>query len=161
MMLRSSTKRSVFGRVWRQCVRLIRRDNGSAIIELAVALPVVLLLVVGVADYARMYYTGITVANAARAAASFGADTAATDAQMVTAAQNDAGTVILDTVSAGRYCVCPGTGVVACTTATCGVYGVPQAYDTVRVRKDYAVLMRYIGLPATVPIVRKVVFRTN
>src|SRR5437868_11680411 len=118
--------------------RLMKRRKGAAMVELAVSIPIVLLLLVGVADLARVYYDSITVANAARAGASFGADTAATTAQMAAAAQTDAGTFTLDTVTAGRYCVCPGTGagtgVVACTTATCPLaYGVPQAYDTVRV----------------------------
>ena len=135
-------------------------------IELAVSIPIVLLLVVGVADLARVYYTSITVANAARAGASFGADTAATTAQMDTAAQTDAGSFTLDTITAGRYCVCPGsgagTGVVPCSTATCPLgYGVPQAYDTVRVRKDVTLIVHYLGLPASFPIIRTVVLRTN
>jgi len=122
----------------------------------------VILLVIGVGDLARVYYTGITVANAARAGAAFGADTAATDSAMMIAARNDAGDVTLDSVSAGRYCVCPGTGTVSCTTTpSCGVYGVPQAYDTVRVRKDVAMIIRYFGLPTVVPIIQTVVLRTN
>src|SRR5258708_4411084 len=116
--MRNRTGRKAFSSALRGKVRrFFRTDRGSAMIEL------------GVAYLARIYYTSITVANAARAGAAFGADTAATDSAMTVAAQNDAGSLTLDTITAGRYCICPGTGVVACSTANCAGYGVPQAYD--------------------------------
>jgi Flp pilus assembly protein TadG len=151
---------------WNFTRSIFRSEGGGALAELALGLPILLLLAVGVADYARLYYTGITVANAARAGAVYGADPATTFDQIKTATQADANPITLDSVTVGRYCVCPGsgagTGIVDCSTATCPLsYGVPQAYDTVRVRKDFTVLIRYVGLPATVPIIRTVVMRTN
>src|SRR6266852_3787293 len=108
--MRNRTGRKAFSSALRGKVRrFFRTDRGSAMIELAVALPIVILLSIGVADLARIYYTSITVANAARAGAAFGADTAATDSAMTVAAQNDAGSLTLDSISAGRYCICPGT----------------------------------------------------
>jgi Flp pilus assembly protein TadG len=150
----------------RKLFRFAGVENGGALLELAVGLPILLLLVLGVADYARLYYTGITVVNAARAGAVYGADPATTLDQISAATQADANPMTLDTISVGRYCVCPGTGdgtgVVACTTPSCPLsYGVPQAYDTVRVRKDFTLLVPYLGLPSTLPIIRTVVMRTN
>ena len=151
---------------WSFAKSIFRSESGGALAELAVGLPILLLLAVGVADYARIYYTGITVANAARAGAVYGADPATTNDQIIAATQADANPITLDSITVGRYCVCPGsgagTGVVDCSTPTCPLsYGVPQAYDTVRVRKDFTALIRYVGLPATLPIIRTVVMRTN
>lgn len=138
-----------------------RQEAGSAMIELAVAIPIFLLVAVGAADYARVYSTAITVANAARTGAQFGAHTAGDTAVMRAAAQTDAGSVTLDTVTAARVCRCPDTGVVDCSTGDCGSYGVPQAYDSVRVRTEVPLLIRYLGLPSSVVLIKFVVFRAQ
>ena len=57
----------LFGQVFR------RSESGGAAVELAVVLPFLLLIVAGVVDYGRAYYTATTVANAARAGAEYGA----------------------------------------------------------------------------------------
>ena len=50
-----------------------RSETGSALVELAVALPMLMLLLVGTADFARVLYMTIELTNAARAGAQFGA----------------------------------------------------------------------------------------
>src|SRR4026208_2487370 len=102
----------------RSMALLCRSNQGSALVELAVALPLLLLLVVGVADYARVYYTGITVANAARIGAHYGVAYDDLPDSMRTGAQRDAGNVTLDTIQAVKVCRCPATGVVDCATTT-------------------------------------------
>ncbi|HUQ19752.1 MAG TPA: TadE/TadG family type IV pilus assembly protein, partial [Gemmatimonadaceae bacterium] len=57
----------------RSLTRIVRREEGTALLELAVAIPILLLLVIGVVDYARLYTTSITVANATMAAGQYGA----------------------------------------------------------------------------------------
>ena len=47
--------------------------RGASIVELAVALPVIVLLVIGAADFARVFYMAIELQNAARAGAQYGA----------------------------------------------------------------------------------------
>ena len=46
--------------------------RGGALLELAVAIPMLILIAIGVIDYGRVYTTAITVSNAARAGAEFG-----------------------------------------------------------------------------------------
>jgi Flp pilus assembly protein TadG len=55
------------------------RQAGSSLIELAILAPVLILLLVGVMDFARVYYYGIVAANAARAGAQYGIEGNNTD----------------------------------------------------------------------------------
>src|SRR5262245_9224663 len=50
-----------------------RAERGAALVELVVTLPVLLVLLVGTADFARVFYLAIALTNAARAGAQFGA----------------------------------------------------------------------------------------
>src|SRR4051812_37857246 len=52
---------------------LVRSERGSALVELAFCLPVLILTFVGAADFARVFYTSIALNNAARAGAQYGA----------------------------------------------------------------------------------------
>src|SRR5262245_18088072 len=48
-------------------------EAGAALVEMAVALPILVALLVGTADFARVFYTAIAMTNPARAGAQFGA----------------------------------------------------------------------------------------
>jgi Flp pilus assembly protein TadG len=48
-------------------------DGGSALVELALSLPLLVLLMVGAIDFARVFYVGMELTNAARAGAQYGA----------------------------------------------------------------------------------------
>jgi hypothetical protein len=128
-------------------------------LELAIAIPILLLVAVGVADYARVYYTGITVANASRAGAQKGAWTTGNPDSMSYYAQLDAGTVTLDTVTSGRFCKCEDGSAVDCVTGTCGAYGVPRAYDSVRVVKMVPLIFNYLGLSTNFKVARTTIMR--
>jgi hypothetical protein len=145
----------------RRLSRFRNSQHGGAMLELAVAFPILLLVTMAVADYARVYYTGITVANAAIAGAHYGVATnkGIKVDSMKMAAQLDAGSVTLDSVAAGQFCSCPGTGIVACVGTDCGAYGLPQVYDSVWVKKDVALYIRYVGLPSTVTVTRTAILR--
>lgn len=68
----------------------IRPSSGQSLTELAIALPLLIIIVMGVVDLGRMYYTYVAVANAAREAARLGAGLDCTDPQFNTKVQNKA-----------------------------------------------------------------------
>ncbi|MGE5750399.1 MAG: TadE family protein [Gemmatimonas sp.] len=148
-------------RARRRLVRLRRSEHGGAMLELAVVLPVLILIAIGVMDYGRVYFTSIAVANAARAAAEYG--TAMTGNQNKTA--NIQSMALLDGAEAGSMTITPvttckcGATVVACSGTTCAGYGVPRVYVAVTATKDVALILKYPGLPATVTISRTATFR--
>ena len=57
---------------YRHLLRLRSSEHGGALAELAVVLPLLILIAIGVMDYGRVYFTAIAVANAARAGAEWG-----------------------------------------------------------------------------------------
>lgn len=98
-------------------------QSGQALIETALTLPLLLTLLLGAAELARVVYVSIEVSNAAEAAALYAAQNrGASTADMQTVAQNDAGD--LDnatslTLTATSSCVCEtstGGMAVACTS---------------------------------------------
>ncbi|MGB7189961.1 MAG: TadE/TadG family type IV pilus assembly protein [Acidobacteriaceae bacterium] len=73
--------------------RNLRNDRGGSLVELALALPLLCLLLIGSVELGRMAYASIEVSNAARAAVAYGSQnptTAALSADMATAATLDA-----------------------------------------------------------------------
>src|SRR4029077_3574149 len=57
-----------------------KSSRGQSMVELAIVVPVLALLLVASADFARVFYFSITVNNAARAGAQYGSQTLATAA---------------------------------------------------------------------------------
>jgi hypothetical protein len=76
--------------------------RGSAIVELALSLTLVLLLALGIVEYARAFYTSIQLGDAARAGARLAADTAASDATIRTAVQNAAAPLVPTSITVDR-----------------------------------------------------------
>lgn len=137
---------------------------GGAAVELAVVLPVLLLLAVGVSDLGRVFFTGITVANAARAGAQYGAQSTATSADTVSinlAATNDAADAGAVTVSSRSFCRCDAGEIGDCTTGDCPGYGIYRLYVEVTVTKAVNLLFQYPGLPSTVTLSRTATFRVQ
>ena len=129
--------------------------------ELVVVFPVVLLLLVGVIDYGRLFYTSVTVSNAARAGAEYGqfdlghqVDTTG----MRTTGQadgSDAGNV---TVTARKYCECGGASNPSCTLCS-GV--APEVYIEVTATKSVSMYLPYPGLQNPVTVTRTATFRSQ
>jgi Flp pilus assembly protein TadG len=85
-------------------VRLMAEDAGQSLVELALALPVLLLILLGVADFGRAFYYTTAIANAVRAGAEYAAKNAGNGANATTIG----------------YKVCNETGFVSYSpTATC------------------------------------------
>ncbi len=51
--------------------RIVRREDGSSIIELAIVFPILLVLFVGVAELGRLFYTYTTLAKATKVGARY------------------------------------------------------------------------------------------
>ena len=124
-------------------------------VELAIALPILLLLTLGVIELGRAAYFSIEVSEAARAGAQYGsqslADAANTD-NITQAAQNSVPDIVRrdDSPSIKQSCVCPGT--VAVTSGPCvGPLGCsyPLVYLTVTTSYPLDTLFHYPGLPAS------------
>jgi hypothetical protein len=140
--------------------RLRAGEAGSAIVELAVAIPILLLLAIGVGEYARLYFTQITVANAARSGAEYGVKTNGNVDSMTYGARIEAGKDSVGMViTAGTFCNCPDGNAADCVTGDCGSYGVPRAFDSVAVKKVVRFLFHYPGFPDSVVIQRTSILR--
>jgi len=143
--------------------RITRGRRGGAAIEFAVVMPVLVLLAIAVADFARVYKTSVAVVNAAAAATEVGARNVAVSgdtAAMTSQAIADASPVTLDTVTSSRFCRCPDGSTPACT-GSCSGYGVPEVFVKVRVRKNYATLFKYPGVPGTISVIRTSTLRVQ
>ena len=135
-------------------------ERGNAMVELAVAIPILLLLAIGVADYARLYFAEIAVANSARSGAEYGVKTSGIVDSMKYGAQLEAGKDSVGMViTAGTFCTCPSGPPPDCVTGSCGSYGVPRAFDSVAVKKSVKFFFHYLGLPDSVVIIRKSILR--
>jgi Flp pilus assembly protein TadG len=101
------------------CLRL-RQTFGQAMVELALLMPIFVLLILGAAEFGRLAYAAIEVANAARAGAAYGAQThitASDSANIQLAATKDGSNIANINATSTNFCSC-STGVsVSCTNA--------------------------------------------
>lgn len=150
------------GQLKRRVKRFPRSTRGGAALELAVIFPVLLLLLIGVIDYGRAFFTSVIVANAARAGAEWGASdpaNAINTAGIIAFAQADgqeAGIV----ATARRYCEC-GTGVANVGCTACPGGAAPDVWVEVTARKTVSMLLPYPGLPRNISLVRTSAFRNQ
>src|ERR1041385_9250369 len=112
-----------FNRMNRKSLR--KDETGTALIELAIMLPFLMLLVFGAIDFSRVFYASVELGNAVTAGAEYGARTTstATDtsgmAAMVTADAANLSGVVVNSPSPASYCTCPDAPAthISCTTS--------------------------------------------
>jgi Flp pilus assembly protein TadG len=131
------------------------RESGQSLVELALILPVLLLLLVGVIEIGRFAFYSILVANAARAGAQYGAQSLITSADftgITAAAQND-GLASLN-VTPQLSCGCNGTALNVCSTITptCVLPDHPLVYIQVTASGTFQSLFHYAGLPGSITL---------
>ncbi|MBI5280497.1 MAG: pilus assembly protein [Candidatus Solibacter usitatus] len=141
-----------------------RRQKGGAVIEMALLGPILILLTAGAIDIARVMYTGMEAATAARAGVQYGAQSTETStdyAGMQTTAINAAPNVSGLTATASKICTCStiGAGTVACNAA-CGS-GSLKAYVTVTSRIAFRTVLPYPGVPSSIPVKQTVWMRVQ
>lgn len=134
---------------------LVCGEKGSSLVELALVLPLFLLLLLGSVDFGRAFYLAIEIAGAARAGAMYGASNPTDTTGMATVAKND-GTNVPDlSVATPTYaCECPnGTDSSAtCPTDSSCSTGSPVYVVTVKVSGTYAPLIPWPGIPPSVSL---------
>lgn len=142
--------------MWSLFKRRLGREEGNALVEFAVTVPVLLLMCYGTMDFSRVLYAGIAVANAARAGVQYGALTPGHSGDttgMVNAATADAANQGLTGVSATarNFCGCTSsTTEVACSSTCSGA--TPDGYVEVTVTYTFNTLFAMTGIPQTMPI---------
>jgi Flp pilus assembly protein TadG len=93
----------------RGLARRLSSNRGSSLVELAVALPVLIVIIAGTIDFARVFYLSVSLTDAARAGAQYGSYSVARSgnvAGMETAATNAIPDVTGVSADAHRSCVC-------------------------------------------------------
>jgi len=135
--------------------------GGSAFLELAVMLPVLVLLMLGATDFGRVFFDAMALAGAARAGAGYGARPGKTAdyAGMRQAALNDAIDVQGVTATAERYCQCSSGTTVVCSSNCVGEN--KRIFVRVTVQKTFKPLASYPGIPSPVNLVGRALFRAQ
>jgi Flp pilus assembly protein TadG len=110
------------------------------------------LMALGTTDFARVFYAGITVRSAARAAVAYGSQSAASATDytgMRNAATADAADVTGVSASATNFCQCSDGTTVNCTTGLCSG-AAPPMYVSTTVTKTFTTIINYPQIPHTV-----------
>lgn len=102
-------------------LRVFRRDDGNAMVELAVVAPFMILLLLGAFEIGRYLDYSIKLGNAARAGVQYGSLNIATASDftgMKTAATNDSNGITF-TPTASNYCTCADGSASTCQPTDC------------------------------------------
>ncbi|MBV8515494.1 MAG: pilus assembly protein [Acidobacteria bacterium] len=137
-----------------------QQRNGQTVVELALLLPLLLLLMVGVIEIGRYAYFDILVSNAARAGAQYGAQSliqAADVDGITTAAQNDG--LATMAITAVQQCGCAAGTLGGCPSGA--VCPIPLVYVQVTATDTYNSLFNYPGLPRRLTLSSTVTMRVS
>ena len=132
-----------------------RNEDGQALVELALTLPILFILILGVAEFGRLAYGAIEVNNAARAGVAYGAQTLVTaidTAGIVAAAKNDSPDIVTISVpTTTQSCTCSDGTVVSCTTAAASCLSPAHILVFLQVNTTYTMdpSFHVPGLPTT------------
>lgn len=144
-------------------------EIGSALVELALVLSVLIVVLVGAADFARAFYQAMELSAAARAGAQYGALNAANSAntsgmksRAVSAAPNIPSFATSD-VAAGRTCYCANTsasfGSAVSCTSTCSSGNHLVVIVTVTATKRFSMLTSITPFQRTYTVTRNASMR--
>jgi Flp pilus assembly protein TadG len=135
---------------------------GQAAVELALLLPVLAVLLVGVADLARVFFFSIAVNNAARAGVQYGAQSLTYSGDftgMKQAALNDGSAVPGLSAKATNFCQCNGGSAVSCSPfPSCPGF---VSYIQVQTSAQFTTLVTYPGVPSTIALTGNAIMRVQ
>jgi Flp pilus assembly protein TadG len=133
---------------------------GQTVVEMAMLLPLLLLLMVGLIEIGRYAYFDILISNAARAGAQYGAQSLiqAADVNGIrTAAQNDG--LAAMTITSLQECGCNAGALGGCPAG--GVCPLPLVYVKVTATDTYNSMFNYPGLPRSLTLTSTVTMRVS
>ena len=126
--------------------------RGQSIVELAVVLPFVVVMLIVIGDYARAGFLAISLTDAARAGAQYGAQSHTYAVNSTAIEQAACNSMLNVSCSPGTnatttsFCQCAGsTSTVSCTNRACNL----QNFVQVTTSATFTTLVSYPGLPHT------------
>jgi Flp pilus assembly protein TadG len=148
--LRSCTTRRI--NLFMRCAAW-RATAGGAIVELALVMPIFSALMLGSAEFARLEYASIAVANAARAGVAYGSQSSATASDftgMQTAATNDGPNITGLSATATEFWSCSNAPSTQSTSPpTCSAGNHLLNYVQVTTTATVTPVIRVPGLPTS------------
>ncbi|MGA8727847.1 MAG: TadE/TadG family type IV pilus assembly protein [Terracidiphilus sp.] len=123
-----------------------RNDKGQALIELALSMPILILLFAGAAEFGSVVYASIELSNAAMAGVQYGAQdptTAGDTTGIQTAASNDAQNITLGPTTVSKSCICSNGSASTCLATDCSTSNI----ETILTVQTQAVFDPGIHLP--------------
>jgi Flp pilus assembly protein TadG len=144
---------------------VIRNERGQAFVELALVLPIFLLLFIGAAELGRLAYASIEVSNAARAGVAYGAQNHATASDVVgiqTAATQDAPNIAsMGTPAVAQSCSCSSGVAITCANAGTNCLSPNRIIEYVQVNTSASVntAFHYPGIPNTITLNGQAIMR--
>jgi len=142
------------GRLSRINVKPRALSPGQSAVELALTSVVLILLLIGASDFARVYFLSNEVETAARAGAQYGVHSTGNSGYftgMQQAALNDAPDIKGMTAVASQFCQCQGSTV----QFSCSVVNNcadKRTYVQVVTKATFTTAIHWPGLPATLPV---------
>ncbi|MDE3105881.1 MAG: pilus assembly protein [Acidobacteriota bacterium] len=139
-------------------------ERGQSLVELAVVMPFLLLLFLGIVEFGYLFYVGIEVSNAAQAGVMYGAQTHASASDtpgMQAAALAEGVNVASLSAAASHFCSCSGgSGTSTCTYGDCPGYRILE-FVQVNTQATVAPPVTLPGLPSTFTLYGKSVMRVE
>jgi Flp pilus assembly protein TadG len=134
-----------------------RDERGQAFVELALVLPIFVLLLVGAAEIGRIAFATIEVSNAARAGVSYGAQnhaTASDSSGIQTAAIQDGPDLTDLQAVATRACTCSSGTTITCANAAANCLAPSRIIEYVQVQTSAVVgtVFKFPGIPNSITL---------
>jgi len=131
-------------------------EEGGALIELALTLPLLFIMLLGAAEFARVAYGAIEVTNAARAGVAYGSqspEAAADSPSITTSSQSDSANInSLSVPTATQVCYCSDGALISdCSAAAASCTSPKRIKHYVQVNTQYTMdpLIHVPGLPTS------------
>jgi Flp pilus assembly protein TadG len=140
-------------------------ERGQSAVEFAVVVPILVLLLVVISDFGRIFFVSISVNNAARAGAQYGSQfvTNAKDSSgMVAAANLDGANISGWNAPTASECTCvnPPGALTACPGNYCS-HTTTANYVEVDTSATYHTLLTYPGIPSSYNLTGKAVMQVQ